>query len=431
MTLAIVNGHLIDPAAGLSEKCDLLLGDDGRILEMSAGLTGDETIDATGCVVCPGLVDIHVHFREPGFETKETIQTGSRAAARGGVTTVVTMGNTNPPIDHAGMVEFVRRRARETGCIRVRPAACATKGMKGEELTEMGEFRDVGAVAITDDGRDIPNSWVMRRVLEYAHMVGLPVLSHCEDPWLAGGGAMNEGYNSTKLGIGGIPKATEEIAIYRNIRLAEITGAHLHIQHVTTAGGVDLVRQAKQQGLPVTCETCPHYFTLTDEAVLTFDTNAKMNPPLREATDVTAIIEGIKDGTIDCIATDHAPHTPTEKAVEFTQAPFGIVGLETLLGLVVSQLVAPGHITLERAVDLMSHAPAKLLNLDDSEENAGVGTLREGGAGDVCVFDPKATWAVNPNEFASLGRNTPFTGMELTGQVRYTVCGGKIVYRGA
>lgn len=420
MSLAIINGHLIDPASGLSEPRDVVI-EDGVIRETGHGLTAGETIDAAGCVVCPGLVDIHVHFREPGFEAKETIETGCRAAARGGVTTVVTMANTDPPIDHAGMVEFVQRRARENGCINVRPAACATKGMKGEDLTEMGEFIEVGAVAVTDDGRDVPNSWVMRRVLEYAGMVGLPVMSHCEDMYLAGGGSMNEGYNSTKLGIRGIPKATEEVAIYRNIRLAELTNAHLHIQHVTTATGVELVRQAKDRGVKVTCETCPHYFALTDDAVLTFNTNAKMNPPLREQVDIEGIIEGIKDGTIDCIATDHAPHTPTEKEVEFARAPFGIVGLETLLGLTLTRLVEPGHITLERAINLLSLAPSRILNL-------GAGTLQPGAPADVCIFDAGAEWTVDPKQFASRSRNTPFAGMKLRGLVKHTLCNGRVVY---
>lgn len=420
MTLAIVNGHFIDPASGVSAPLDVLV-EGSAVKRIGKGLSGDQTIDATGCVVCPGFVDIHVHFREPGFESKESIETGCRAAARGGVTTVVTMANTAPPIDHAGMVEFVLRRAREMGCIKVRPAACATSGMKGEELTEMAELRDVGAVAVTDDGRDIANSGVMRRVLEYAKMVDLPVLAHCEDVTLAAGGSMNEGYNSTKLGIRGIPKATEEIAIDRNIRLAAMTGARIHIQHVTTAEGVNIVRRAKAKGIRVTCETCPHYWTLTDDAVLTFDANAKMNPPLREQVDLAAIIEGIKDGTIDCIATDHAPHTPTEKNVEFSQAPFGIVGLETMLGLTISGLVDAGHIAIERAIAMMTCEASRVCDL-------GAGFLREGGPADLCVFDPKAEWVVNPDEFASRSRNTPFTGLRLRGLVKHTLCDGKQVY---
>ncbi|NLF58630.1 MAG: dihydroorotase, partial [Candidatus Hydrogenedens sp.] len=353
MTLAIVNGHLIDPASGLSEPMDLLVAD-GLVREIGRGLKGDETLDARGLVVCPGLVDIQVHFREPGFESKETIATGSRAAARGGVTSVVTMANTNPPIDNAGLVELVTRRARETACIKIRPAACATKGMKGEELTEMAELKEAGAVAVTDDGRDIRSSAVMRRVLEYAGMVGLPYLAHCQDEDLSDGGAMNEGYYSTLMGIPGIPKAAEEVRIDRNIRLAELAGAHIHIQHISTALGVEIVREAKKRGARVTAESAPHYWSLTDAAVLRFNTNAKMYPPLREARDMEAVIEGFRDGTLDNIATDHAPHTSTEKNVEFQMAPFGIIGLETSLALTITHLVNPGHITLEKAVELLT-----------------------------------------------------------------------------
>ena len=421
MTTVIKNGHFIDPASGISEPMDILIEGES-VVKIGKGLSGDETIDATGCVVCPGLVDIHVHFREPGFESKETIETGSRAAARGGFTTVVPMANTNPTIDNAGMVEFVNRRARETACIKIRPAACATKGMKGQEITEMAELRDVGAVAVTDDGKDVPNSAVMRRVLEYAKMVGLPYMAHCEDHDLSKGGAMNEGYTATTLGIPGIPKACEEIAIARNIRLAWVTGAHIHIQHVTTAEGIDTIRQFKKKGVNVTCEAAPHHWALTDEAVKTFNSNAKMNPPLREQVDCDGIIEGIKDGTVDCIATDHAPHTRTEKAVEFSEAPFGIIGLETSLARVITDLVEPGHITLERAIELMTTAGARICNLD-------AGVVKEGGPADIAIFDPKAEWLVEESEFGSRSANSPFVGETLKGLVKYTICDGKIVYQ--
>ncbi|GMV93002.1 MAG: dihydroorotase [Candidatus Hydrogenedentota bacterium] len=421
MSLAIVNGHFIEPSQGISEPMDILI-EGSTVSKIGNGLKGDETIDAAGCVVCPGLVDIHVHFREPGFESKETIATGSRAAAHGGFTSVVTMANTRPTIDNAGMIEFVSRRARETACIKVWPAACATKGMEGVEMTEMAELKAVGAVAVTDDGKDIQNSWVMRRVLEYANMCDLVYMAHCEDSTLMDGGAMNEGYNSTRLGIPACPKAMEEIMIDRNIRLAELTGARIHIQHVTSAGGVEIIRRAKAKGIRVTCETAPHYWTLTDEAVVGFGTNAKMNPPLREPEDVEAIKAAIADGTIDCIATDHAPHTPTEKEVEFQFAPFGILGLETSLALTITGLVETGVITIERAVELMSIAGARILDLP-------VGTLVEGGAADVTVFDPSAEWVVNPNEFHSLSRNTPFTGMTVRGLVKATICDGAVAYR--
>lgn len=421
MSLAIINGHVIDPANGLSAKQDVLI-ENGAIAQVGAGLRATETLDATGCVVCPGLVDIHVHFREPGYESKETIETGSRAAARGGVTSVVTMANTNPVIDNAGMVEFINRRARETACVRIFPAACATKSMKGAELTEMAELRDVGAVAVTDDGRDIPSSAVLRRVLEYANMSGLVYMGHCEDETLSEGGAMNEGFNATRLGIPGIPKAAEEIRIDRLVRLAEVTGARVHVQHVSTKRGMEIVRRAKAAGVRVSCETAPHYWMLTDDAVASFDTNAKMNPPLREQEDIDAVIEGIKDGTVDCIATDHAPHTPTEKNVEFAYAPFGIIGLETSLALVITGLVEPGHITLERAIELMTSAPARICGLS-------AGTLSPGLPADIAIFDPKAEWTVHAKEFFSRSQNSPFTGSVLRGRVVHTLCGGVSAFR--
>jgi dihydroorotase len=421
MSLVIKNGHVIDPATGLSAKRDVLI-EGSKIARIGNRLAGDKAFDAKGCVVCPGLVDIHVHFREPGQESKETIASGSRAAAHGGFTSVVPMPNTDPPIDNAGMVEFVIRRARETACIKIWPSACATKGRAGKEMTEMAELRDVGAVAVTDDGSDIASSWVARRVLEYADMCGLTYLAHCEDASLVEGGAMNEGFISTKLGLPGMPKAMEEIMIDRNLRLAALTGAKIHIQHVTSAEGIEIIRRAKARGVRVTCETAPHYWMLTDEAVTTFSTNAKMNPPLREAEDVAAVRAAIADGTIDCIATDHAPHTVTEKDVEFQIAPFGIIGLETSLALVITGLVGPGVVSLERAVALMTRAPASILNLP-------VGALREGGPADVTVFDPKAEWTVDPEDFASLSRNTPFTGCGLHGVVLLTVCDGRIVYK--
>ena len=426
MTLLIKNGKLIDPASGMSAKKDVFVEGTtiSRITDPDSKNADhiDTVIDAQGCVVCPGLVDIHVHFREPGQESKETIASGSRAAARGGFTSVVPMPNTKPPIDNAGMVEFVIRRARETACIKIWPSASATKERAGKEITEMAELRDVGVVAVTDDGSDISNSWVMRRVLEYANMCGLTYLAHCEDLSLIEDGVMNEGFNATKLGLPGMPKAAEEIMVDRNIRLAELAGSPIHIQHVSTAGSVDIIRRAKARGLKVTCETAPHYWTLTDDAVLTFSTNAKMNPPLREAVDVAAIREAMADGTIDCIATDHAPHTFTEKDVEFQPAPFGVVGLETVLALTITELVEPGVISLERAIDMMTATPARILNLP-------VGTLREGGPADIAVFDPTAEWTVDATVFASLSSNTPFAGRRVQGRVRWTLCDGKIVYQ--
>lgn len=420
-SIVIKNGRLIEPTLGLSEQLDVLV-EGTCVAGIGRELSGDAEIDASGCVVCPGLVDIHVHFREPGFESKETIATGSRAAARGGFTSVVTMPNTAPPIDNGGMVEQHNRSARETACIKVWPAAAATKGRAGAEMTEMADLKAAGAAAVTDDGNDIQSSWVLRRVLEYANMVGLTYLTHAEDHSLMEGGAMNEGYNATRLGLPGLPRAMEEIAIDRATRLAELAGARIHICHVSTAGGVDIVRRAKERGLPVTCETAPHYWTLTDDAVERFGTNAKMNPPLRGPEDVAAIRQGLADGAIDCIATDHAPHTLTEKDVEFQSAPFGIIGLETSLALGVTGLVRDGVITVERLVELMTAAPAGVLGLP-------AGRLEEGGPADIAVFDPEAAWTVDPNRFASKARNCPFAGMRLHGVVKATLCDGRVVHR--
>ena len=421
MSTVIKNGHLIDPASGTSEPMDILFEGD-TITKIGKDLSGDETIDATDCIVCPGLVDIHVHFREPGFESKETIESGSRCAAAGGFTTVVTMANTNPTIDSAGMVEFVNRRARETAVIKIRPGACATKGMQGEEITEMAELKEVGVVAITDDGKDIQSSHVMRKVMEYAKMVDLPYMAHCEDhSLLVNGGAMNEGYNSTRLGIPGIPKAAEEIMIERNARLAELTGAHLHVQHITTADGVDILRRYKAKGIRITGEASPHHITLTDDAIETYNTDAKMNPPLREQSDIDAIKAGIKDGTIDIIATDHAPHTPAEKDVEFALAPFGILGLETSLGIVLTQLVDQDIITLERAIEMMTTSGAKIVSID-------AGILREGGPADITIFNQNEQWTVNKNNSESNSRNTPFESMKLRGVIKKTICDGEVVF---
>lgn len=423
MSLVIKNGTVIDPASKTSAPLDILIEGE-HIAAMGNELEGREVFDATGCVVCPGLVDIHVHFREPGFESKETIASGSRAAAHGGFTSVVTMPNTEPSIDNGGMVEFVNRRARETACIKVWPAAAATKGRAGLEMTEMAELKAVGAVAVTDDGSDITSSGVLRRCLEYADMCGLTYLGHCEDTTLTEGGAMNAGVNSTKLGLSGMPKAMEEIAISRLLRLAELADANVHVCHVSSAGGVELVRWGKDRGIRVTCETAPHYWTLTDDAVTTFDTNAKMNPPLRTADDVAAIRQALEDGTIDCIATDHAPHTPTEKDVEFDYAPFGIVGLETALALVITELVEPGLLSLERAIELMTHAPARILELP-------TGKLEVGGPADIAIFDPREEWTVDPALFLSRSRNTPFAGRTLRGVVKAALCDGRFAYREA
>jgi len=419
--IAITNAKL----PGAEKKTDLYIADGVlKGWDIPAGLTDIETIDATGLIACPGLVDLRVHFCEPGHESKETLATGSRAAASGGFTSVVTMGDTSPPIDNAGMVEFVLRRAREAACIRVYTSACATKGMKGEELTEMAELKDAGVIYVSDNRRDIESSAVMRRVLEYARMVGLPYVAHCEDAALSNGGHMHEGYWSTVLGIPGMPREAEEIRVDRNIRLAEMTGARIHIQHVSTAGAVEIIRRAKERGVQVTAESCPPYWAFTDEAVKTFDTSAKLNPPLREAADLAAVIAGFQDGTLDCITTGHAPHTPTEKEVEFARAPFGGIGLDTALAAALTYLVEPGHLTFERAIELMSAAPAKIMGLP-------AGTLEPGKPADLCLVDPKLPWTPAPADLGSRSKNSPFLGKPLTGRVKYTICNGRVVHYSA
>jgi dihydroorotase len=368
-------------------------------------------------VVCPGLVEVRAHLCEPGYESKETLASGSRAAACGGYTTVVAMPDTLPPIDNAGMVELALRRARETACVKVHIAACATKGMKGEELTEMAELRDAGVVYVSDARHDIENTGLLRRVLEYASMVGLPYVAHCEDPALTTDGHMHEGFHSAVLGIPAMPREAEETRIDRNIRLAEMTGAHIHIQHVSTRGGVEIVRRAKERGVRVSADTAPQYWCLTDEAVRSFDSNAKVNPPLREQEDVEAIIAGLADGTIDCIATGHSPHTVTEKGVEFSYAPFGCVGLETALAAAITFLVEPGHLPLEQVLRLLTVAPAGLFGLE-------AGRLEEGAPADLCIFDDAELWRVDASAFASKSRNSPFDGMTLIGRVEHTLCDG-------
>ena len=420
MGLVIKNGLVIDPASGTSKPLDVLL-EGPLVARIGADLDGDEVIDAAQCVVCPGLVDVHVHFREPGAESKETIATGSRAAAHGGFTSVVTMPNTNPPIDNPDTLAEAIERARETSCIKVWPAACATKGRAGQDMAEFAELKAAGAVAVTDDGDDIASSGLMRRILECANECGLVYIAHCEDPTLCRDGVVNAGAVSAKLGLPGIAKAAEETMVERNIRLAHAAGAGIHIAHVSTAGSVDIIRRAKVRGVAVTCETAPHYWTLTDEAVMTFGANAKMKPPLREPEDVAAIEAGLADGTIDCIATDHAPHAPAEKDVGLEQAPFGIIGLETSLALAITELVEPGVISLGKAVERMSYAPARALGLP-------AGVLEEGGPADVTIFDPNAEWVVDPDAFLSLSRNTPFAGRSVRGRIKATICDGNVVY---
>lgn len=420
----IKGGNVIDPANNISEKLDILT--DGKVIaavgkDISA--PDAEVINAEGLTVVPGLVDIHVHFRDPGYEYKEDIITGSRAAARGGVTSVACMPNTKPALDCAALIQYVKNKAEKAGIINVFPVGCISKGLKGEELAEIGELKAAGAVGVSDDGRPVISSTLMRRALEYANMFNIPVMSHSEDLGLVDGGSMNEGYMSTYLGLRGIPKAAESVAVTRDILIAEEVGARIHICHVSTANSIDAVRQAKKRGVRVTCETAPHYFSLTDAACDGFNTNAKMNPPLRSAEDVEAVIAGLADGTIDAIATDHAPHHIDEKNVEFDKALNGIIGLETSLSLGITKLVNTGKLTLCELIKKMTYNPAKIIGTDR-------GTLSVGAPADITIFDAAEKYVVDVSKFASKSKNSPYGGMKLCGVVKKTIANGKIVYDG-
>lgn len=422
MKLLIKGGRIVDPVNSVDKVMDLLV-ERGKIVRLNRDIKSDgaKVIDARGMVVMPGLIDMHVHLREPGREDKETILTGSRAAAKGGFTAVCPMANTDPVVDKEGQVEFILSRGRSAGLIDILPIGAVTKGQKGEELAEIGELKRAGVVGLSDDGNPIRDSHVMRKALEYSKMFDLPIIAHCEDLDLSADGVMNEGYISTVLGLRGIPSLSEEAMVARDISLARMTGGRLHIAHVSTAGSVELIRRAKQKGDRVTCETAPHYFSLTDEALKTFDTNYKMKPPLRTAEDVKAIKEGLKDGTIDCIATDHAPHTVEEKDVEFDRASFGVIGLETSLALAITELVDKGIFTLSQLVRCMSCNPAQILGLDK-------GTLSPGKDADITVVDLNREWQVLSDEFESKSRNSPFIGWKLKGKVVATIHEGKVVF---
>lgn len=421
---------MVDPGR-IDGPADVLI-EDGRIaavgknlkLKKNQGNSPPSTaIDATGRLVSPGFVDLHVHLREPGFEHKETIQTGTAAAAAGGFTSVCCMPNTNPVNDNQSVTEFILEQARAAGNCHVFPVGAITKGSEGKELAEIGDLRRAGCVAISDDGQPVMNSLVMRRAMEYALAFDIPVIDHCEDLHLSEGGCMNEGLVSTELGLPGIPAAAEDVMVARNLALAELTGARLHLAHLSTAGSVRMVREAKSRGIKVTAEACPHHFSLTEEAVQEFNTHAKMNPPLRTWQDVQAIKEGLRDGTIDAIATDHAPHAIQEKQLEFDTAPFGIVGLETALPLTLA-LVEEGVLTLAAAVAKLTSAPARVFGLDR-------GTLAIGAEADVVIVDPEAAWIVDPARFRSMGRNTPFAGWKVKGRVTHTIVGGRLVHESA
>lgn len=421
MNILITNGHIIDPANNIDGKLDLLISG-GKIAKLgktgSLSADGAEVIDAGGKLVVPGLIDMHVHLREPGYEYKETIATGAAAAKAGGFTSICCMPNTNPVNDSRSVTEFILSQAAKEDSARVFPIGAITKGSEGEELAEMGELHEAGCVGVSDDGKPVMNAAMMRRALEYSKIFDISVLSHCEDANIAAKGVMNEGFVSTELGLRGIPNAAEDVMAARDIALAELTGARLHICHVSTAGSVRLVREAKARGVKVTAETCPHYFTLTDEAVRGYNTMAKMNPPLRTAEDVAAIKQGLKDGAIDVIATDHAPHASDEKSGEFDYAPFGIVGLETAVGLTF-KLVHEGVFSPADAVRKLSLNPATVLKLNK-------GTLSVGADADITIIDPDAEWTVKAAEFKSKSRNTPFDGWKLKGKAVRTIVGGKV-----
>lgn len=423
MLTVIKGGRVIDPG-NLDDILDIVI-EDGNIVEIKQGALADDEnkeskiIDASGKIVAPGLIDMHVHLRDPGYEYKETIETGSRAAAFGGFTAICCMPNTNPVNDCRQVTEYIVKKAVKADIVRVYPVAAISKGLKGESLCEYGELKDAGAVALSDDGNPVMNSQLMRRALEYSSRFNLTVISHCEDFDLVSDGAMNEGAVATKMGLSGIPNAAESIMVLRDISLCELTGVPVHIAHVSTRESVRAIRDAKKRGVPVTAETAPHYFSLTDASVKDYNTNSKMNPPLRTEQDIEAICQGLVDGTIDVIATDHAPHSIIEKAVEFDQAANGIIGLETAVPLGL-KLVETGIIDITDLIEKMSKNPARILGLKNG--------LEIGKTADITIIDPEISYCIDANRFQSLSRNTPFDGWDVKGKAVLTMVGGKIVF---
>ncbi len=423
MGILIKNGRVIDTASGLEDNLDILIEND-IIKNISKDIQTDKDtgiIDASGCIVLPGLIDMHVHFREPGREDIETIIGGSEIAAKSGFTSVCTMPNTTPVIDNQALVRFIKLEA-EKGSINVFPIANLSKGSRGEEITEMGELVKGGAIGFSDDGNPIMSSILMRRALEYAKMVDVPIITHSEDITLSDDGIMNEGYNSVLLGLKGIPKEAEEVMIARDVILARLTKGKLHIAHVSSAGSVDIIRRGKEMGVNVTCETAPHYFSLNDDAIYTHQSMAKLNPPLRTEDDRLAIIEGLKSGIIDVIATDHAPHLSNEKKQEIEYAPFGIIGLETAVPLIITILIKENNFSYIEAFKKLTVSPSRILKIDRGE-------LKEGGIADVAIIDPDKKVHIDENFIKSKCKNTPFLGKDLFGSVEYTICGGQVVYR--
>ena len=426
MKLLIANGYLIDPTQGINGGKNLLI-ENGRVaalLSHGEGVPeGAEVFDATGLIVAPGFIDLHAHLREPGQEYKETIETGAAAAIAGGWTSVCAMPNTDPVNDNPAVTRFIIEQAERAGLANVFPVGALTKSSGGVELAEMGEMKRAGIVAVSDDGRPVPSAGVMRRAMEYARGFDLPVVDHCEDRSLTAGGVMHEGNWSLRLGLRGHPALAEEMDALRDIALAELTGARVHLAHVSTRGALEAVRRAKERGLDVTCEVTPHHWSLEDEAVRDYDTNTKMCPPLRSHDHVEAIIEALRDGTIDAIATDHAPHHADEKALEYDQAPFGVTGLETAIGLAFERLVHNGVIGLERLIELCSVNPAKIFKLADR------GTLRPGAWGDVTILDPELVWTFKASDSKSKSRNTPFDNWTMRGAAVATIVAGKLLYQ--
>ncbi|HKV70812.1 MAG TPA: dihydroorotase [Gemmatimonadales bacterium] len=421
--LLLKGGRVIDPSRDVDQVTDLLV-QDGKVAGIGQGLgapDGAETRDVTGRIVAPGLVDIHVHFREPGNEDEETVASGARAAVTGGYTAVCAMPNTDPVTDNQAAVGFIVRQSVRAGLARVYPIGAVSVGQKGEKLAEFGEMVGAGAVAVSDDGKPVASSHLMRTALEYARTFGIPVADHCEEPTLFAGGVMHEGLVSSRLGLKGIPAAAEEIMVARDLLLAELSGGHVHLCHMSTRGSVELIRRAKERHVRVTAEVTPHHLTLTDHACEGYDTHAKMNPPLREAADVAALRQGLVDGVIDCIATDHAPHAYDEKDAAFDDAPFGIIGLETAFGVMYTELVEGGVLSLPELINRMSTAPARAFHLPG-------GGLRIGAVADICVLDVTEPWTVDPARFHSKSRNSPFGGRRVTGRVRMTLVAGRIVH---
>lgn len=424
MKLLIQHGRVVDPVSGTVSIQDLYI-ENGKVVQLEKDIRqeADQVIDAEGLVVCPGLVDMHVHLRDPGLTYKEDIFTGTAAAAHGGVTSVACMANTDPVVDTPEQVRYVKDKAAQANGVHVYPIAAVSMGMRGEEPSDADALKKAGAIALSDDGCNVDNANLMRDVMIHAKRLELPVLCHCEDTTMVEGRAVNEGSVSRQLWLEGRPAIAEEIMVMRDAMLAEETGAHVHICHVSTAKSVDIIRRMKKRGVAITCETCPQYFTLTEDEILTQGSMARVNPPLRTAKDIKGIIAGLKDGTIDAIATDHAPHSAEEKSRPLTRAPSGMVGLETSLAITLTELYHTGKMKLPEIIKRMTYTPASILRLSSK------GRLSLGSDADITIFDPEEVWTIDPEQFASKARNTPFAGREVKGKVKYTIVGGNVIYQ--